>query len=301
MVRASTVVVAALAIVPVLAIPLTEETPQDVFARGVEESIDDLEARKFRFGRFIKGIAKKAIRTAVPGAALVVRDVEDETSLEAREPTHHESAVHAHHTHEARELDLVEEDLSLREPEPATAVKAASAVRHRVNKVGGTRKPAGKRTRSGKGTRGKGRKGPKKHRKHRKHGRGRGRRNSRRPGSRSGSHSRPRPRSLEVFEDESLEAREGLDLESSLVDLIERGYLEVIEDVDSREPKFRLGNIIGKVTSVAGKVGQVAGKVANVASALGSREFEDGDFLEEREFDDEDFEARAEESLDELD
>jgi hypothetical protein len=293
MVRASTVVVAALAIVPVLAVPLTEEIPQDVVARSVEEPVADLEAR-FKFGRFIKGFAKKAIRTAVPGAGLFIREVGDESFLDARD------------------LDVVEEaeDLSLREPIKAGgAVKAASAVRHRASKVGGARKgPGSKRTPSGKGGfgKGKGKKGPgSKRTRSGKGGIGKGkgqggRKHSQRPGTRRPSSSRPRPRSLDVFEDEPLEAREALDLESSLVDLIERGYLEVIEDVETREPKFRLGHIVKKISGAAGKFGQIAGKVAGVASALGAREFEDGDFLEEREFDEE-FEARAEESLDELD
>lgn len=325
MVRASTIFVAALAIAPVLAAPLTEEYTQETTVRAVEETPAELEARKFRFkiGKLLKPLAKIAANAVVPGAgAFIPRDAaqDDIIDIDAREPVNG-AAPGPHHVHHSPAVHT-------------GTIHAPHTGDHRT----GTR-PHGGASRFGPKGKGPNGKYPHGHPgKGLNHG---GKPNGFKPGHKGpkpfgfkgpkpvgfkgpkapfkqprpfsgplpphAAHL-PHPRSLDEV-DEVLAARS--DLESTLADLIERGYLEVVEDVEDREPKFRLGNILRKVTQVASKVGGVAGKVVNTAAALGvvrdfeEDEFEAREFVEVREDASEDFDARfdleIESALDQLD
>jgi hypothetical protein len=87
-------------------------------------------------------------------------------------------------------------------------------------------------------------------------------------------------REIDIDNLSELDARDYYDIDDSL---LERDFFEV-EELDARDPKFRIGNIFKKVTSFAGKAAGIAGKVANVAGALAGREFEDMDEFEAREY-----------------
>lgn len=293
MVRASTVIVAAFALAPVFAAPLTEEISQDLAARTIDETPTELEARKFRLGKVLKkfkGVAKLAANVVAPGAGAFIprSDLVEEgiIDVEAREPEPvNTPAAHPHHA-----------------PRPG-------APHHAVAHHGpaGSHKHAGAAHSKGHGKGSKAMHG-KKNKSHKKQRKGSsskkgGKKGGRKPGHKKGgaashkkspsSHKarRPHPRSLDVEEIEDLSAR-SVDFESTLADLVERGYLEVVEDVESREPRFKLGNVLRKVKNVAGKAVNVAGKVVNAANALGLREdMEDMEF-EAREFEVEEVDAR---------
>jgi len=67
-----------------------------------------------------------------------------------------------------------------------------------------------------------------------------------------------------------IDARDFIDIDDLLE---EREFVFTdIDELDAREPKFRLGNVLKKVGHVAGKAAGIAGKVAHVAGGLGLRE-----------------------------
>ncbi|TFK25272.1 hypothetical protein FA15DRAFT_703820 [Coprinopsis marcescibilis] len=292
MVRASTIVVAALAIVPVLALPQAQ-APEEFSLRSVVDDNVDLEARKFKFGKAfkkLKGFAKIATKIAAPGAgALLGRDIE-EADLDARGPTvhlapHHPHHAHhpasptasppatPHHAHHARDLDLDDgAELDARDFEDSDELEARTPLsptnfsRAKLNKLkGGLGSKGGRKnkgTRKNKNGKGKSRGGKSK---------GKGPRNSLKAhaGRRLGAGLRrgsgriigAHPRSLEDIEDEVF-TRE-LDTEFMLDELVERGILEIADfDLETREPKFRFGNFLKKAVGVAGKVARVGAQLA---------------------------------------
>jgi len=279
MVRASTIIVAAFALAPVFAAPLTEEITQDLAARSIEETPVELDARKFKLGKAfkkLKGIAKMAVNVAAPGAgALIPREFEEDvTDIEAREPepavTHphapgqvHPSS-HAHARGQAPAHRGVGHHAKGGPKHPhAKGQKGSKSKKHGKSK-GHKKSKSGRKGPKGKGAKGKGSKGRKGSLTHGKHAAHAGLRTA-----------KPRPRSLDEFVDEESIIARDLDIESTLADLVERGYIEVVEDVDSREPKIKLGNFFKKVKGVASKVSSVAAKVHGVGSALGLRDLED--------------------------
>lgn len=336
MVRASTIFVAAIALAPVvLAAPLTEEITQELAARSIEETPAELEARKFgKFLKKFKGIAKLAVNTVAPGAgAFIPRELEDVVAdVEAREPepAHPAGRGPAHPTAGHPHPHAPAAHPHARAPAHAHAAARGgkSALHHGAR--GGPKHARGNARRGKASTTKKHGKSKKsKGGKHGKKGKGKGIKGK---GSKSkggkgkkASLKRSHPRDVEDdlsldardfvevesdFEardvatdsDLSLEAREAL-FESTIDDLVARGYIEIVEDIDGREPRLKLGNFFKKVGGVAQKVTHVAGKVASVGAALGMRDVEDGLEVEVRE-DAEDLDARfdMEESvLDQLD
>jgi hypothetical protein len=88
MVQASTLILAAFAVAPVLSAPLTVTQPES-FTRSVD-NVDALDARdpKFSFGKLVKGVAGVVKKAAPIAASILLRDVDGnliERSLDAEE------------------------------------------------------------------------------------------------------------------------------------------------------------------------------------------------------------------------
>jgi len=274
MVQASTLVIAAFVVAPVIAAPLgVGQESQDSFTRSVEDV--SLAVREpFKFGGLLKkigGVAKTAAKFAAPAASLLLRDedgsvyelterdVQDLADLQARDPKFRfgnflkkavgtgariASGLLLRDVDDDLELDardleflaeLDERDLLDLEE---LAAREPFRFGNIIKKVGGiARKAAGV----------------------------------------AGTVSRVAGGlGLREFEDD-VEELTTRDLEF-LDEISERDF----EELATREP-FRLGNIIKKVGGIARKAAGVAGTVSRVAGGLGLREIDTRDiqFLEE--------------------
>jgi hypothetical protein len=87
------------------------------------------------------------------------------------------------------------------------------------------------------------------------------------------------------LEDEVLDV-DARDVYYAIDDVFERDFADAFEELDAREPKFRFGNALKKVGGFARKAVGVAGHVANVAGSLGLRELEDEIEMEARSLED---------------
>jgi hypothetical protein len=273
MVQASTLLIAAFSIAPVLAAPLSQAS---TFERSYDEA-SGLEVRdpKFRLGGFLKkvgGIAKTAIKITNPVAGLLLRDVDG--NIDVRDFDFDNLS----------ERDLQElEELAERDPKfrlgrllkkvggiAKTALKVANPVAGLLLRdVDGTvyvrdidledlserelydleelaeRDPKfkfGSFLKKVGGIAGKG----------------------------LGIAAKIGLGLRELEEAGELDARDLAHLE----ELLEREFGDMSE-LDARDPKFRLGNILKKVGGVARKASGIAGQVAGIAGSLGLREFEE--------------------------
>lgn len=267
MVQVSTLILAAVAVAPVLSAPLS--VPKFNTEIAQQRSVDDaaiLELRdpKFSFGKAFKKVAGAVTKYAVPAASLLLRDVDGNViereldlselaELDARSPEpkfnfgkllrgglkvakvaagilirDEEGNVYI------RELDM--DDLSERDLlDLDLDTREPFSLRKIVKKVGSV---AGKATRIATTV-----------------------------ANVAGSLG------LREFDEaEDVDARDLYFLDLS--DMSERDLAELDLDLESREP-LRFGNLIKKVGGIAGKATRIAGTVANVASSLGFRDLED--------------------------
>jgi hypothetical protein len=243
MVQASTLVIAAFAIAPVLAAPLAVPQTDETFTRAVDTDYLEVRAPFFRkIGRFLKRHAAPMLRTA---AGLVFRDVDG--SLYVRDVdvdlTERDLAdLKARGFSELSERELADLDLEDLEARRFNLRGAVGRVRGLARKAGGI---------VGTATRVAGRVSD--------------------VASSLG---------FREFEDsEELDARDYLDID----ELLAREYGLDLEELEARRFNLRAaaGRVRGLARKAGGIVGtatRVAGRVSDVASSLGFREFEDEEF-----------------------